>query len=97
MACAQKLAAEGKARPRTCEECGLGPCKYRPVLTEREAEKQRVINEKADLDGRIERLAERIQELNPARDGAELGLMSEQLGFMRAYSTTLRRRIEAWK
>lgn len=28
MACAQALKAEGKAYPRTCSDCGLGPCKY---------------------------------------------------------------------
>jgi hypothetical protein len=25
--CQQTLRAEGKAYPRTCQECGLGPCK----------------------------------------------------------------------
>ena len=26
--CSQHLAQQGKAYPRTCLECGLGPCKY---------------------------------------------------------------------
>ena len=29
MACQQDLRAAGKAYPRTCEDCGLGPCKKR--------------------------------------------------------------------
>lgn len=27
MACSEALKAEGKAYPRTCSDCGLGPCK----------------------------------------------------------------------
>jgi hypothetical protein len=30
MACSQQLYAEGKASPRTCQDCGLGPCKLSP-------------------------------------------------------------------
>jgi hypothetical protein len=28
MACNKQLQCEGKAYPRTCNECGLGPCKH---------------------------------------------------------------------
>lgn len=28
MTCQKQLMKEGKSYPRTCEECGLGPCHY---------------------------------------------------------------------
>jgi hypothetical protein len=62
-----------------------------------DAWKQRVIDEKKELDERIARLTMILDQPSFVRmhiDLEQLDLMKRQLGYMQAYSLTLRDRIE---
>ena len=56
---------------------------------------QRVVAEKSELDGRIARL-ESFLATDDFLALDQRDLMSRQLGYMKAYSDTLRDRIESW-
>lgn len=55
---------------------------------------QRVVDEKAQLDGRIERLEVALANGKAQIPANQRDLMIGQLGYMRAYSYALRDRIE---
>ncbi len=55
----------------------------------------RVIDEKSELDGRISRLRDYLEgEMFRSLDPLDQDLMRRQLGYMEAYSLTLRQRIK---
>jgi hypothetical protein len=65
---------------------------------ERPAYQQRVLDEKAELDGRLHRLRAFFEtESFPKLDLLEQDRMRRQAAAMSAYQSILRERIEAWK
>lgn len=58
MVCQQKLMDAGKPYPRTCPECGLGPCKYKTIdnLIDKEIIQLKLLDLSYDYFGPLDNL-----------------------------------------
>lgn len=99
MACQHQLREQGHAYPRTCADCGLGPC--HKLLTVKKQllppHQQRVVDEKVELDHKLDNL--RVFFGTPIFKGlpeAEQGRMGQQAAVMNTYSEILASRIAAF-